>query len=138
MLLPLRLSGWGKAGTQTYENGVLTLAHDYSCSLEDWDNHNVPVNDPAFRFYCNDVKVTERPATLSTEGLQAGIYDYGNGGWPDVFPCEIGDTMRITFVCTDDYGLTYEFTIERWTVSEGDTTEEVQVDSDNYPELSWK
>ena len=47
-----------------------------------------------------------------------------------------GDTLRLTFVCQDQFGLEYEFTMDCWQVLKDDAVE-VHLDGDRLPILTW-
>ena len=45
--------------------------------------------------------------------------------------------MLLAYACTDENGLTYEFTHTRWTITESGSEETWQEDDDGYPRLTW-
>lgn len=55
----------------------------------------------------------------------------------------IGDEVKLTFICEDEYGLGYEFVIQTWVVKENGTNNGRLDDlpysnEDEFPKLRWE
>lgn len=134
-LLPCQKGGFGGGGYD-FRDGQLTLNGSYDFVIYGREGGPVAVSDPVFRVYRNGKLEMEQAAAL--EEPKDWYYNYTVGEWPETVSCQPGDTVLLTFSCTDDYGLTYEFTHTRWTVLEDGRLEEDWREEDESPVLSWK
>lgn len=133
-LLPVRLSGWG--GNQPrYLAGSLTLGHMHF-TVVDKDHRQAKLTDTEFRLYRNGKVIETIPAPA---GSQTGG---GPDGWGyemtdkiTVTGCQDGDTLRLTAVGVDEYGLGYEFILYDWAILDGKLTQSSPAVS---PILFWK
>lgn len=133
-LLPVRYSGSGSSGGYTLElqNGNAELG-GWDISLEDGNGAAASVHSPVFRLLQNGEMVQELPGQQIRED---GTIRYTCADWQPQ-PCAPGDELAVTFTCTDDFGLTYTFTLRRYRVTE-DGLEHINEDSDAYPVLTWE
>ena len=133
-LLPVRLSGWGGSKPQ-YLAGALMLGPMHF-TVVDKDHRQAKLSDTEFRLYRNG-KVTETipaPAGSQTGGGSDG-WGYEMTGETTLSGCKDGDTLRLTAVGVDEYGLGYEFILYDWTVADGQLTQAAPLVS---PVLFWK
>ncbi|MBQ2996089.1 MAG: hypothetical protein IJE22_02495 [Oscillibacter sp.] len=142
MLLPLQLSSWG--GTVPYlQDGNLVIS---SRSVELMD-----AGEPAERIYgarAYDTVFTVRrngaveKTVTGQETYEMERYEY----WLDsVFlPAAVGDTVSLSFTCSDAYGLRYEFLLSEWTVQEASGKGNGPMEAVEYgggriePTLTWE
>lgn len=134
-LLPLQRSGWSGAAWH-YRDGLLTLDEGGHISFYDREGASVPVENPVYRLYRNGVLLEERPGVQTEASRLDGFCDYASGAWPEGISCGPGDQVTLTFSCTDDYGLTYEYIQARWTVGADGQLEEDRQASDEFPTLT--
>ena len=138
MLLPLRANGWGGGGdAYDGEKGLLTLGDGYNFNLQNREGDGAEIQNPVFRVYVNGILTAEQPAALDRELVQYGEYTYAVEDWQPVISCKEGDEVLLAYACTDENGLTYEFTHTRWTITESGSEETWQEDDDGYPRLTW-
>lgn len=131
MLLPYQPSSRSSSGSWSYQDGRLMLGTSYKFDVCDQDGRPVSVDDPVYRVYRNE-KLVEQSKVLPSNRIDA------SQEWPEGIACGPGDTVHLVFVCTDDYGLTYEFTLIRWTITEDGIAEETWEEKDEYPRLTWE
>ena len=113
LLLPVQYAGGGIGYSFDAHSGRTDLG---GCDvyLEDLKGEPAEVRDPVFRLLCSGETVQEQPGRLTEEG---GSPRYTCGDWQD-HPLQAGDLLEITFTCTDDFGLTYTFTVAAYQVAE--------------------
>ncbi len=133
-LLPVRYSGSGSVGGHPLElqNGNAELG-GWDVFLVDGCGAAASVHSPVFRLLQNGEMVQELPGQQIRED---GTVRHGCTEWQPQ-PCAPGDELAVTFTCTDDFGLTYTFTLRRYRVTE-DGLEHINEDSDAYPVLTWE
>ena len=138
MLLPVQAGGWGSTKFEGYDfdKGLLTLGDYYDFSVVNDRGRSIRVQSPVFRVYVNDVPVAEQAARLDASGVYEDYYNYCvEGPWEPV-SCKVGDEVLMAFACTDENGLTYEFTHARWKIAETGP-EQTYREDDDYPRLTW-
>lgn len=103
MLLPVQLGGHG-GNVPGYQQGLL-VQNGYSVDLQGPNDEAVSVQHPMFRLYRNDELAWEQAAsgTKGTYECPDWKLDYASG-----------DTVEMTFACTDQFGLGYEFLLDSW------------------------
>ena len=131
-LLPVRYSSSCSSGGHPMElqNGNAELG-GWDISLEDGNGAAASVHAPVFRLLQNGEMVQELPGRQIRED---GTVRHGCTEWQPQ-PCVPGDELAVTFTCTDDFGLTYTFTLCRYRVTE-DGLEHIYEYSD--PVLTWE
>lgn len=90
MLLPIQMNSWG-GSVPRFQNGTL-LVDQYEGCLEDPDGQIVEGINTCYRLYVNGRMVREEALCQRWE-----------------HPCKLGDEIRITLSCQDEFGLGYEF-----------------------------
>lgn len=142
-LLPIADRATGRHG-MFWDGKALQLRSGYMFAAYDREYNNIPVQQPMFRLYRNDAVIFEEAAVESpwSSGLPHCYYlrEVNEDGRGETIPvnAQLGDALRLTFVCQDQFGLAYEFTMERWKVLDGDVEEEeVYLDEDMLPALTW-
>lgn len=133
-LLPVRLSGWG-GGVPQYLAGSLMLK-PLHFTVVDKDHRQAKLSDTEFRLYRNGkvIETIPAPAGSQTGGGPDG-WGYEMTGETTLSGCKDGDTLRLTAVGVDAYGLGYEFILYDWTVTDGKLTQATPAVS---PILFWK
>ncbi len=129
-LLPLQLA---YGGTVCHHNSELRLFYqcDGYVKLENLQGEDASVTDGAFRVYRNGKLVFEgqdHPENRDEPG--DGPYLEGVG-----LPCEQGDHMRTSYVCTDAFGLQYEFPLCEWIMMKWDGV--LRCPLSHRPTITW-
>ena len=134
LLLPVRLSSWGGSKPQ-YLAGSLMLKPMHF-TVVDKDHRQAKLSDTEFRLYRNGsvMETVPAPAGSQTGGGSDG-WGYEMTGEITLTGCKDGDTLRLTAVGVDAYGLGYEFILYDWTVADGKLTQATLAVS---PVLFWK
>lgn len=90
----------------------------------------------AFQFYKNGKKVEESAGRLEPytdgNGVQLRCWDLAEG---HAIPCRTGDEFEMHLVCTDEYGIQYDYTAERWVMT--DTSAAVLWPQTAAPTITW-
>ena len=135
-MLPVQLSSWG-GSTPRYEDGAVRLG-DFDVSLFDGqDQYGIQVQEPEFRLYVNEALAAAGSAVEVEDDSPQHFVQYEYVLEP--VACQPGDTIRLNFVCKDDFGLGYEFVLGHWRVpAEEDVLEEVPVEAGTRPILTWE
>jgi len=135
-MLPVQLSSHG-GSRPYYENGAVRL-DGFSVSLSDGqDQYGIPVQEPEFRLYVNDALTASGPAAVLESDYDGYYVDYEYVLEP--VACRPEDTVRLTFVCKDEFGLGYEFALRIWRVpAEDGALEEVPAEIEYRPTLTWE
>lgn len=128
-LLPVHCSGSNSGTGIRVQDGAVIL-RSLSASLEDSTGAPAAVQSPVFRLLQNGEVVRDAGAHQQASGT------YSCAEW-ELTDCVPGDELAVTFTCTDDFGLTYTFTLRRYRVTE-DGLEHINEDSDAYPVLTWE
>ena len=138
MLLPIRLDGWGGSWPDYVDGQVIMRQLETSVYDQNYDVREVEA--PGFRVYLNDHLVLS-PAATAVEHNGPGYITYECETW--TLDTEIGDEVKLTFICEDEYGLGYEFAIQTWVVKENGTNHGRLDDlpnsnEDEFPKLRWE
>ena len=126
----------------SWEEETLQLQSGYMFLAYDRENNNIPVQQPAFRLYRNDAVIFEEAAVESSMSSDYPhcyyLREVNEDGLGQTIPVDAqpGDTLRLIFACQDQFGLAYEFTMDRWQVLKDDAVE-VHLDGDRLPILTW-
>ena len=128
LLLPVRLSSWGGSKPQ-YLAGSLMLKPMHF-TVVDKDHRQAKLSDTEFRLYRNGSVTETVPAPATVDDAV-----YESTGEITLTGCKDGDTLRLTAVGVDAYGLGYEFILYDWTVADGQLTQATPAVS---PVLFWK
>ena len=134
----------GATGTSTpyWEEDTLLLQSGFSFCPYDRDHDYVEVRDPEFRLYRNGELILEEAAVYHpmSDDIPYCYYlrEVNEDGLGQTIPVDAqpGDDLRLAFACQDQFGLAYEFTVDRWQVLDGDV-EKVYLDGDRLPTLTW-
>ena len=134
----------GATGTSTpyWEEDTLLLQSGFFFCPYDRDHDYVEVRDPEFRLYRNGELILEEAAVYHpmSDDIPYCYYlrEVNEDGLGQTIPvnAQPGDTLRLTFVCQDQFGLEYEFTMDCWQVLKDDAVE-VHLDGDRLPILTW-
>ena len=134
----------GATGTSTpyWEEDTLLLQSGFFFCPYDRDHDYVEVRDPEFRLYRNGELILEETAVYHpmSDDIPYCYYlrEINKDGLGETIPvdAQLGDTLRLAFACQDQFGLAYEFTMDRWQVLDGDV-EKVYLDGDRLPTLTW-
>ena len=134
----------GATGTSTpyWEEDTLLLQSGFFFCPYDRDHDYVEVRDPEFRLYRNGELILEEAAVYHpmSDDIPHCYYlrEVNEDGLGQTIPvnAQPGDTLRLTFVCQDQFGLAYEFTMDCWQVLKDDAVE-VHLDGDRLPILTW-
>ena len=120
MLLPVQMNSWG-GSVPVYQFGTLIIDH-YEGHLEDQNGQAVEGINTCYRLYVNGRMVREEELCQ---------------GWEH--PCKLGDEIRITLSCQDEFGLGYEFALyEGICIEDGNTQDAAEVGSGSVsPILTW-
>lgn len=120
MLLPIQVNSWG-GSVPRFQNGTL-LIDQYEGCLENPDGQIVEGINTCYRLYVNGRMVREEELCQ---------------GWEH--PCKLGDEIRITLSCQDEFGLGYEFVLyEGVCIEDGNTQDAAEVGSGSVsPILTW-
>lgn len=129
-LLPIQRSGFGGA-RWACENDRLVPDDGNYVEFSSPGGERIRVTDPVYRLYRNGRLVAEQP------GKWPGDCTYMSGAWPEDISCKHGDTILLTLVCRDDYGLTYEFDLEHMTARTSGEMETEWRDEYWFPTLTW-
>ena len=140
-LLPI--ADWA-TGTNylSWEEETLQLQSGHMFLAYDRENNNIPVQQPAFRLYRNNAVIFEEAAVESSMSSDYPhcyyLREVNEDGLGQTIPvnAQPGDTLRLTFVCQDQFGLAYEFTMDCWQVLKDDAVK-VHLDGDRLPILTW-
>lgn len=91
----------------------------------------------AFRIYKNGKLTEESPCELGSWSYEDanGIAQYWDPADGHATPCKVGDELEMRFVCTDEYGIQYEFPVKRWLIT--DTNAVVRWPLTTLPTLTW-
>lgn len=87
--------------------GLMRINADCRLSVLERDG-SVAVENPSFRLYRNGKLMKQ----LSAVEDETGRYLYGPREWDNALVCRNGDEVTLTFACTGDDGLSYEFQLE--------------------------
>ena len=110
-LLPIQRGSWG--GTKPeYEDGVLNLHDNMQIDTVDSERNGCSVEEPFFHVYKNgdlfgSWKAEDKGGTYRISA-ESNI----------LLECETGDAVRATFTCVDGYGISYEFTLYDYVITE--------------------
>ena len=134
----------GATGTSTpyWEEDTLLLQSGFFFCPYDRDHDYVEVRDPEFRLYRNGELILEEAAVYHpmSDDIPYCYYlrEVNEDGLGQTIPvnAQPGDTLRLTFVCQDQFGLAYEFTMDCWQVLKDDAVK-VHLDGDRLPILTW-
>ena len=112
MLLPIQRNSWGSS-MPDYVDGKVIMNY-FDTSVCDQNYPERAVKEPGFCVYLNDKLV------LSLGANAVGHEKYEN----IMYECEpwtldagVGDEVKLTFICEDEYGLGYEFLMNAWVVT---------------------
>ena len=129
-LLPLRVRSGGSGFHYSYELRQLSLL-DFWVELVLPSGEETEAAGGAFRLYRNGTllhtirETADRPM-LDVDGtVQDGV----------AIPCAPGDRVRLTYVCTDAFGLRYEFPLYEQEAMRWDDLEECPLS--RTPTLTW-
>lgn len=132
-LLPIDINGCSFVGPE-YADGVLNLKNSFGFTAEGPDGPGRSVDEAVFHFLRNGKEVH----TLEGVGQGKNYHEYATPGAEDVLiPCEADDEVKITFTCEDGYGISYEFTLISYTITENGY-EEHPLDPGWPPVLTWE
>ena len=134
----------GATGTSTpyWEEDTLLLQSGFFFCPYDRDHDYVEVRDPEFRLYRNGELILEETAVYHpmSDDIPYCYYlrEVNEDGLGQTIPVDAqpSDELRLAFACQDQFGLAYEFTVDRWQVLDGDV-EKVYLDGDRLPTLTW-
>lgn len=119
MLASLRVDV--KEGGMTYVRkalpapGVGLMRINADCRVSVLDGSKpAEVKSASFRLYCNG----ERIKQLAAVEDETGQYLYGPQPWDNALVCQSGDEVSLTFACTGEDGLSYEFPLESASITE--------------------
>ena len=132
-LLPVDINGCGFLGPE-YLDGVLNLKNSFTFTAKGPDGPGRGVDEAVFHFWKNDEEVQ------TLEGVKQGknYYEYTTPGAEDVcIPCKAGDEVKISVTCKDGYGISYEFTLVVYAITE-DGYEEHPLPQHWPPVLTWE
>ena len=137
MLLPIQRNSWG-GSMPDYKDGQVTL-HYFDTQVRDQRYENRAVEAPGFRVYRND-KLMLSPAATAVEENGFDVITYECEPW--TLDAGVGDEVKLTFICEDEYGLGYEFVMQKWMIEEngpnnGRLDELPYSMEDEFPELRW-
>lgn len=93
--------------------GRIQLAED--CGFEVLGASSGDVHRPRFRIYYNGEQIVEITALLESE--EDGVCRYTAKQWDNAVICEADAQVDLAFVCKDEVGMSYEFTIESGVVT---------------------
>lgn len=128
-LLPVRLGSFsGDDVYNTDQKGMYFT--EWTVSLLDLHGAAATAADGEYRLYRNGNMIFSGPAKQSES-----YSSYESGLEERCFPCVAGDKIELRFTCTDEYGLTYEFPLNWWTVTEKGA--ERHWPTSAYPTLIW-
>lgn len=129
-LLPLQVRSGGSSFHYSYELRQLSLL-DFWVELVSPSGEETEAAGGAFRLYRNGTLIhtiretADRPM-LDVDGtVQDGV----------AIPCAPGDRVRLTYVCTDGFGLRYEFPLYEQEAMGWDDLEECPLS--RTPTLTW-
>ena len=121
---------------------TLQLQSGYMFLAYDREYNNIPVQQPTFRLYRNDALIFEEAAVefpMSSDFPYCYyLREVNEDGLGQTIPVDAqpGDTLQLTFACQDQFGLAYEFTMDRWQVLDDDV-QDVYLHGDRLPTLTW-
>lgn len=128
-LLPVKLGSFsGDDVYNTDQKGMYFT--EWEVSLLDLHGAAATTADGEYRLYRNGTMVLSGPAKQSES-----YSSYESGLEERCFPCVAGDKIELRFACTDEYGLTYEFPLNWWKVTEKGA--ERHWPTSAYPTLIW-
>ena len=140
-LLPVTDGATGTSTPYWVEDTLLLNSGFFFCPY-DRDHDYVEVRDPEFRLYRNGELILEETAVYHpmSDDIPYCYYlrEINKDGLGQTIPVDAqpGDELRLAFACQDQFGLAYEFTVDRWQVLDGDV-EKVYLDGDRLPALTW-
>lgn len=126
----------------SWEEETLQLLSGYMFAAYDRERNNIPVQQPTFRLYRNDAMIFEEAAVeipMSSDFPYCYyLREVNKDGLGETIPVDAqpGDALRLAFACQDQFGLAYEFTMDRWQVLDGDV-QDVYLNGDRLPTLTW-
>lgn len=121
---------------------TLQLQSGYMFLAYDREYNNIPVQQPTFRLYRNDALIFEEAAVefpMSSDFPYCYyLREVNEDGLGQTIPVDAqpGDDLRLAFACQDQFGLAYEFTMDRWQVLDDDV-QDVYLHGDRLPTLTW-
>ena len=135
MLLPIQRNSWG-GSMPDYTDGQVIMNY-FDTSVCDQNNPERAVKAPGFRVYLNDKLVLSPTATA---GFDVNSYSYECEPW--ALDAGVGDEVKLTFICEDEYGLGYEFVMQKWVIEENGPNHVRLEDlpysmEDEFPKLRW-
>ena len=126
----------------SWEDETLQLQSGYMFLAYDREYNNIPVQQPTFRLYRNNALIFEEAAVefpMSSDFPYCYyLREVNEDGLGQTIPVDAqpGDTLQLTFACQDQFGLAYEFTMDRWQVLDDDV-QDVYLHGDRLPTLTW-
>ncbi|MBQ8646926.1 MAG: hypothetical protein IJ484_02145, partial [Oscillospiraceae bacterium] len=114
MLLPLQTSGGGWDGPSRMDGA---LSSSFAISIYTEEGLSTEVLDPEFRIYKNGELVQTLGGVVSIHtsgGFNEISYSVDTDGQRWRLECEPEDVIVIRFVCSDRYGLEYDFLFQIW------------------------
>ena len=120
MLLPLQTGGGGWDGP-VYQDGI--LSSQFHITIEGRDNQRPGViENPEFRIYRNGELVQTFGAVIDpSAGSGSGVcYTVDAEDYRWSLECDEGDTIKIRFLCQDEFGLGYDWLFANWTPDDGE------------------
>ena len=120
MLLPLQTGGGGWDGP-VYQDGI--LSSQFHITIEGRDNQRPGViENPEFRIYRNGELVQTIAAVIDPySGSSSGVcYTVDAEDYRWSLECDEGDTIKIRFLCQDEFGLGYDWLFANWTPDDGE------------------
>lgn len=106
MLLPVQMLSWG-GSVPVYQFGTLIIDH-YEGHLEDQNGQAIEGINTRYRLYVNEQMVREEAQCENWE-----------------YPCKLGDEIKLTLACEDEFGLGYEFLLYTGNCVENGNTQEM-------------
>lgn len=130
-LLPLQAGGGGISWHYNVNEELFSMC-DWTVFLTDPAGEKAQGTDGEFRVYRNGEMVFtggEIPGTYYDVIVDGEVLMNAN------LPCAPGDHMRLTYACTDDFGLRYEFPLDELVAMRWDDMERYPLSG--RPAVSW-
>lgn len=124
-VLPLQMD-WGSGSTAYNANNQALYLAEWSVRLTDLLGEEVEASGGVYRLYQNGTPVFEGPCYAPDGGRQLE----GEG-----FLCAGGDYFELRYLCTDSFGLRYEFPLEGFLIQNGKLFPSCPETA--WPELTW-
>lgn len=138
MLLPIQRNSWGGSNPDYIDGQV--IMDNFETSVCDQNHTDRAVEGPGFRVYLND-QIVLSPAAIIEKNEEHDFIDYKCEPW--ALDAEIGDEIKLAFICEDEYGLSYEFVLQKWSIN-GNTPKDSWIDDlpysdeEEFPTLRWE